>query len=190
MIFRDMRQSINRFLVDFSLRYMTDSQGDSLPGGPLVGHTHFDADSNLLQSWNGSSWQSLALDHYLFDFDAHASVEAFPPHHIIGQQGFTAEAEEGMHLCSTLIGVGPHQDRNLILLDSFIDLLYDRLSPLNSIKLISMDDGIEYADNQLGIMGGTTVLPVAKTDARTLQFIAVDLHCANSKGFGSQTLTV
>jgi hypothetical protein len=174
----DIKTSLNRFLVEFSVA-MCSFSGTTYPVTPKAGQTFYNTSTQKIYQYSGNSWQEQPKDFFLFDFDAHAVQVKFPDHDLIGLKALSVTVDEHLIEGSVMIGVGILADTYLRQHDKIIHLLFEALKPESLIKLYDISQVANGADTgkPLKVMAGTSVFPMAKADERPIQFISFDFGC-------------
>ena len=116
--------------------------------------------------------ENLSLDLQYFDLDAHADASEVPETDIIALQGFSGIFEEKFIDISFNVGVSTFNDSENTRHDAIMSHLVGRLYPMETIELVTYDEGIPYGS--LIVRGSTDVSPFAKTNIRPIQFCLVE----------------
>lgn len=174
-IYRQIKVSINRFLIDWAKENLVVGQGSALPGSAQTGEYFWRTSNSKLYRFGGE-WIEVALDDPLYDFDAHADTNPFPGHDFVGQRSLTLMLEPPTVSGGVLIGVSAHIDDKLQKHDVLMDRLAEALQPRSMIPLVDMSTGIATG-KYLVVLGGMEVMPMAKADNRPIQFIGFDFEC-------------
>lgn len=108
------------------------------------------------------------------ELDAHAQLNELPNKNLIGVSGYTLDIDEQFVSVACGFGVSILDDPQLFQLGQVMDALLDRLLPTRTIPVYHPTTGNKLG--QLIVTNGTSVLPVARTDTRTIQFITADFE--------------
>jgi hypothetical protein len=174
----DIRASLERFCVSFSHQNFA-TPTTSFPTSFLsVGMIVYRTDQDKLYRLESLTpqWVEIDYDYFLFDFDAHAEETNFPATDFIGIRDISMVTEDKNFIVSCAFGVSIAKDSNLQRHNKIIDKLFEKLYPNKSIPVydISNNNGAATS-NFLKVMDGSEVLPVARADARVIQFIGAFL---------------
>lgn len=180
-VYLDVKKSLQRDLVTFSLTHLTDYQATSDPVadadslGKFLYRTDLDKLFQVQQGVTqlGYEWVEIDYDSLFFDFDSHAQAQSLPEKHIVGTKAISASVSEHVVEMGLLIGVSIYNDTNFKRHDQVLDALLTRYLPTKQIQIYRFEDGIPSGNLQ--ILDGTEVMPMAKADQRPLQFLAVSL---------------
>jgi hypothetical protein len=179
-VYLDLKKSIQRDLVKFSLTNMTDYQSASeFPAGAQLGQTLYRSDLDKLYRWEanvtelGQQWVEVAYDFFFLDFDDHAQIQELPDHHVVGTKSISVSLEEHLPYVSLLIGVSMMNDTNFVQHDRLVDLLFTRYLPTKKIPVYNQSNGSEQGS--FICMDGLEVMGIAKADQRPVQFLSLDL---------------
>lgn len=173
----DLRDSLQRFLIDFSMKNMSDGKGTVFPTTSLkLNQTFYRTDQDKLYRLNvvnPASWVQEMADYFLFDFDAHATELQYPEHDIIGVRAYGLHTLDKQIEVSGMIGISIFLDSKLkkhhVVLDKLLSVLFP--SMMIPVQNYTDNSGTKYDD--MKIMNGTEVLPVVNTDMRVFQFIGI-----------------
>lgn len=179
-VYLDLKKSIQRELVRFSLTNLTDYQmEDEFPGDVELGLTCYRTDLDKLYQYQenvtelGRQWVEVPYDFFFLDFDDHAQIQELPNHHLIGTKAISTSVEEHFVFVSLLIGVAMFNDTNFSKHDVVLDALFTRFLPTKQIPVYNQMTG-----NQQGTFicqDGLEVMGIAKADQRPVQFVSIDL---------------
>jgi hypothetical protein len=135
---------------------------------------YFDIQQSLLKYCNEFIKKN-NLDFEVFDFDSHGSINSLPDSNLLGIGEFEIENDSNRYYttCSFVICTKA-DDAALVKLRPVVDKLFSQLTPGSiDIKVVTGTTG-KLIGNMV-VMDNVTVLPVARTETRPLQMIAVRL---------------
>lgn len=175
--FLDLRISLQRFLLDFSMKNLSAGVGTSFPTTNLTQNMIFyrsDQDKIYrLNVVNPASWVVEVSDYFYFDFDAHALQPNYPERDLIGIRGYGLRSDDGMLQIEAMVGLSIFNDSKLIRHNKIMDKLFQVLLPSKIIPVQNYSDGSGTKYEDMKVMNGTEVLPTVNTDARVFQFVGV-----------------
>lgn len=183
-VFLDLKKSIQRDLIAFSLTNLSDFQSVNLAGMPTpsttdAGKTCYRSDEDKLYQLqadateNNKGWVEVGYDFFFVDFDDHAQIQELPNHHLVGTKAISVNVDEHMVEMGLLLVVSAFGDSNFQKHDVVVDALFSRYLPTKSINIYRSSDGA--ASGHFMVKNGTEVMPMAKADQRPVQFISVAL---------------
>lgn len=108
------------------------------------------------------------------DFDAHAQMTSVPEVDILGTANLTWNLADKMFDLDVMFGVSTLRDTNMFRHHRVLDFLVDYLAPEKQIPVVDADTGADRG--WMVVTNGTQLLPVMKTDTRSLQFLQVGLQ--------------
>jgi hypothetical protein len=114
----------------------------------------------------------------VYDFDAHVANQEFPDADILGPYQFQFSIDGGVFTIMTMVGVSTRDDPNLFKLRDVTSRLYEQLLPSRIIQLY--DSNTVTPRGVMKAMDGTALSPVARTNSRPFQYIAVSFGCDQS----------
>jgi len=119
----------------------------------------------------------LASKFDVFDFDAHATINELPNKDLIGIGEFSIENNSEMYTVTCYIAVCTKaDDKNLARLTPVIDGLFDLLRPGHkAMDVVRQSGNTVQTLGQLVLMESVSVLPVARTETRPIQMLAIQL---------------
>lgn len=178
-VYLDIKKSLQRDLVTFSLTNLTDFQQGTMPAVEALdlGVTLYRTDEDKLYQLQsgvtelGKEWVAAPYDFFFVDFDAHSQIQELPQHHLVGTKAIGATTDEHFVEGMALIGVAMFNDVNFNKHDIVIDKLFSRYLPTKSVPVFQQSDGAR--NGALIIQNGTEVMPIAKADQRPLQFLSL-----------------
>jgi hypothetical protein len=103
------------------------------------------------------------------EWDAHASINDLPQTDLIGLTAFALLAEENVVQVNCSIGVATFNEKNLFRLRKAAAIVFESLISGKTIPYLDANSGV--VTNQLVIAGGTNLMPVARADVRSIQFV-------------------
>lgn len=107
------------------------------------------------------------------DFDAHAQLTSLPEVDLLGTANLNWLVDEKTFDIDVMIGVSTFRDANMFRHHETIDFLADRLMPEKQIAVI--DANLATTLGWMVITNGTQLLPIMKTETRSVQFLQVGL---------------
>jgi len=136
---------------------------------------YFDIQQSLLKYCNDFISKNNLTDFQVFDFDSHGSINNLPDFHLLGIGEFEIENDSNKYYTTCSITVCTKaDDATLIKLRPVIDQLFTELKPgCTDIKVVNGNTG-KLVGNMV-VMDNVAVLPVARTETRPLQMIAIRL---------------
>lgn len=171
-IYYNLKKSLVRNLVEFSLINLSDGVGTAFPSNPVSKQTFYRADQGKLYKYNGS-WQEIDVDYFFFDLDTHAEEQQIPTNSVVVLKGFSAEADEHVVSITAMVGAMIVNDTNLKKHDQVMDALFTMFLPTKYTKVWDMENGAVIGTLQA--TNGSEIMPMYKADQRPLQFIGVTL---------------
>lgn len=171
-VYYNLKKSVVRNLVEFSLLNLPDGVGTAFPGSPASKQTFYRTDLGKLYKYNGS-WQEIDIDYFFFDLDAHAEEQQLPNQSSIVLKGFSTVADEHIVSAEFMVGVMIFNDTNLKKHDQVLDALFNMFLPTKYIKIWDMTTGFEVGT--LVTANGTEVMPMCKANQRPLQMMGVTM---------------
>jgi hypothetical protein len=178
-IYRQGAVSIDSYLLSWIRSSLVVGTGASLPASGDLGQLFWRTSDSKLYRMTADAWEVVANDAPLFDFDAHAQPNAFPPSDFVGQRGYMIEADSNSWTVSVMIGLSIFTDTALYRHRQVMDSLFDSFKPLTRIPLINLSTGAATG-NSLIVRGGVQVMPMAKSDVRGIQFIMIECETDGS----------
>lgn len=182
-LYLDLKKSIQRDLIQFSLLYLTDSQSNSAFPDPTsvdVGKTCYRSDLDKLYALKqdvtelGKQWVEVEYDYFFLDFDAHAQVQELPNHHLIGTKGITIRSDEHFVEVDLLLVLSIFGDTNFVVHDIAMDHLFQRYLPTQKIPVYAQSNGQHSGD--FIVKNGTEIMGIVKADQRPIQFVSIALN--------------
>lgn len=139
---------------------------------------YFAIQQSLLKYTNDFIERYDLRDFEVFDFDSHSTLEEMPEKHVIGVGEYSITNITEMYEVECFIGVSTMaNDANLTILRPVIDKLFSELVPgAREVKIVDPKTGVQIGN--LTVRGDVKVLPLAKTQTRPLQLIAVQFGAA------------
>lgn len=136
---------------------------------------YFDIQQSLLRYCKEFISKNNLQDFEVFDFDSHGSINHLPDSHLLGIGEFEIENDSNKYYTTCSITVCTKADDSaLTILRPVIDKLFTELTPGSvEVKVVNGSTG-KLAGNMV-VMDNVTVLPVARTETRPLQMIAIRL---------------
>lgn len=180
--FLDIRSSLERFCMDFAKENLADGQGTSFPVSGLTANMVFyrsDEDKLYQLESAPSTWTELPYDYFLFDFDAHVEKSSFPLRHLIGIKDFSIATEGKLFIASAGIALSVYNDTALQKHNRVMDKLFEHLFPNNKLSLYNITDNSGDALTDMKIMDGSEVLPMSKSNTRSIQIVGVFLSTSH-----------
>lgn len=107
------------------------------------------------------------------DFDQHEEIDKIPNTDLVGMRGLSVTADGVTYTAEVLIVVSTWDDTSLFRLRAYIDELFGKLLPGMSIPFKNATTGDEAG--YLAVRSGTSVIPIARSEKRSFQQIAVNL---------------
>lgn len=104
------------------------------------------------------------------DLDEHVGLDNIPDGDFLSTRGLSVAADVTMEV-DVLIGVSTVDDIGMFRHRGWIDQLFSRLQPGQSLPFLDATSGAELG--YLKVLDGTHVTPVARTQTRALQEIQV-----------------
>lgn len=103
------------------------------------------------------------------EWDAHASINDLPSSDLMGLKAFAVMEDENILNISCAIGIATMNETNLFRLRKAAATIFESLRRDNSISYYDADSGLVI--NQMVLVDGTHMTPVARADVRSIQFI-------------------
>lgn len=167
-IYYNLKKSLIRNLIDFSITQLADGSGTSFPANPVAKQTFYRTDLVTLYRRN-TNWDPIDIDTFFFDFDAHADDQVIPDNSFICLKGFSVMVDGHVISVECMVGVMIMNDTNLVKHDQVIDNLFTMLLPTKYLKIWDMSTGDEIGTIQA--TNGIEVMPMFKANQRPLQFV-------------------
>lgn len=105
----------------------------------------------------------------VIDWDAHADINKLPAADVLGIAGYSFELDDHQISIGASFGISTWQDVSLFRHRRIRALVVERLLPTALIPVYDADSGEEKG--QLVVRNGTSVMPMARTEVRPLQFV-------------------
>jgi hypothetical protein len=107
------------------------------------------------------------------DFDAHSQFTELPESDLVGTANLHW-VNDRFYSIGVSIGVSTWQDKNLFKHTDMIDFMHDRLLPTETIDVVDATTGVKKG--WFVVEPGLSLMPMLKTDTRSLQFLMVGLQ--------------
>lgn len=132
-----------------------------------------DCRASLLKYCKDFLTKNSLTGYQVFDFDTHASLHDLPDEKLIGISELSLENSDNTYVAYCMIGVATKaNDTYLKELLDVMDKMYDELRPDHILQIVDKSDGVTPKGN-LKVMDNVSLMPVARTNSRPVQFIAV-----------------
>jgi hypothetical protein len=112
------------------------------------------------------------------NFDAHSQIDKLPTTDLVGHANLHHVNEGKFYTVGVSIGVSAWEDPNLFRHDAMLDYLEQKLKPESKLPLIDPDTGA--VSGWLISTNGTSVMPLLKTDTRSLSFVMVSFQTSQT----------
>jgi hypothetical protein len=171
----DLRVSLDRFLVTWSMSNFADQKGTTNPtSGLSLGMTLYRTDQDKLCQLTGMSpsvWTQLPSDYFVFDFDNHPKEAGYPERPLVGARAFTVKEDSKLLTVESMIGLSLFAEQTLWRHHLLMGQLFKEFSVGKSIPVMDFtaNTGVIY-DNML-VMNGTEAFPISSTEVRVFQFL-------------------
>lgn len=129
-------------------------------------------------SIDGMRKQGIIQDAKYVNFDAHSQFTDLPEINLVGTANLHWVNNQ-FYTVGASIGVSSWADTNLFVHDAMIDYLAELLKPTKQVALIDPDTGIRTG-GWLVVEGGVSLMPMLKTDTRSLQFFLVSFQTSET----------
>jgi len=126
--------------------------------------------SNFLQGFIGT----LPYNVVFYDFDQFVTLDALPFENILGMRGFTVDSGPITMDVKVMFTVTTVDDTSMFDHRDILDQLFTLCQPTQKIPYLDATSGLILGNFIVG--GGTTILPVHRSPARTFQNMIVNLH--------------
>ena len=169
-----LRTSIDRFLVGWSMRTLSDYQGTALPTvGTFQGMIAYRSDQDKLYQLKTmpNTWVNLQSDYFLFDFDNHAVSTSLPERPLVGLKDFSMRCSNGLFLIQTMVVFTLYNEPNLGKHNKFLGQLFEDLYPNKTIPVQRYTDNSGTTFDLIKIMEETEVLPPINANTRVIQAV-------------------
>lgn len=182
-VFLDVKKSVQRNLIAFSLTHLSDYQSNTANPAPVVGDlgkTCYRSDLDKLfqlqqdQTELGLQWVEVNYDFFFLDFDDHSQVQELPANHLIGTKAISVRVDEHFVFMDLMLVVSMFADTNFKKHDVVMDALFSAYLPTKSLPVYNQSTGSQSGSFLVG--NGTEVLPMVKADQRPIQFLSVSLN--------------
>jgi hypothetical protein len=131
------------------------------------------------QSWiNDLKTAGTISDASYFNFDAHSQIDKLAQTDLVGHVNLHHVNDGKFYSVGVSIVVSTWEDPNLFRHDAIIDYVADRLKPTMQIPLIDPTTG--EVSGWLVAEDGTSVMPLLKTDTRSLGPIMVSFQTSKT----------
>lgn len=108
------------------------------------------------------------------DFDTHSQMDQLPQQDMVGTANLHWINDEHFYTVMCSIGVSTFEDQNLFRHRKMIGWLGERLKPMSTLRVYNSDSGSDIG--WMAVQGGISLLPMAKTDRQSLQFLMVSFQ--------------
>lgn len=181
-VYLNLKKSIQRDLVTFSLTNLTDYQSNSTFPAPVttdIGKTIYRSDLDELfqlqqnQTELGLQWVGINYDFFFIDFDDNAQIQELPNNHLVGTKAIGVTVDEHFVEMGLLVGLSIFGDTNFKKHDVVLDAMFTRYLPTKKIPVYNQAGGA--LTGSFIVQNGCEVMPMAKADQRPVQFMSINL---------------
>jgi hypothetical protein len=107
------------------------------------------------------------------NFDAHSQFTELPESDLVGTANLHW-VNDRFYSVGVSIGISTWQDKNLFKHNDMIDFMHDLVEPTKTIDVVDATTGVKKG--WFVVESGVSLMPMLKTDQRSLQFLMVGLQ--------------
>lgn len=170
----NLRTSLDRFLIDWSMKNMSDYQGASLPTvSTFQGMIAYRSDQDKIYQLTvpPSTWVLLPSEYFIFDFDNHAVATAIPEKPLVGVKNFALRNEGGLFTVSAMIVMTLYNEPNMYKHNQLIGNLFESFYSGKRIPVQRYSDNSGTVFDSLVVMDTSEVLPTVNSNKRMIQAV-------------------